>query len=240
MAKRERLDKILSNMGYGSRKEIKQYIKEGRVRVNNEIAKNNSMKINPYEDKINISGEKVKYRKHIYIMMNKPKGVVSSTKDPFSGTVLDLLDDKYLAFEPHPVGRLDKDTEGLLIITNNGKLTHRLLSPKKRVDKTYYVEVDGYVDEEYIDLFKEGLVLDDGYRTMPSRLEIIESNYVSKVYLTIMEGKFHQVKRMFEAVNMKVLYLKRNSMGNIGLDENLLPGEYRELSKKEVEKLTKS
>ena len=237
MVKKERLDKILSNMGYGSRKEIKQYIKEGRVVVNDEVIKNNSIKVDPYEDEISINGEVVEYKKYIYLIMNKPKGVISSTRDPFSSTVLDLLDEEYLSFEPHPVGRLDKDTEGLLLFTNDGKLTHRLLSPKKGVNKKYYVEIDGYVDNRYIDSFKEGVVLDDGYKTMPSKLEIIESNYISKVHLTIMEGKFHQVKRMFQSIGMEVLYLKRISMGTIKLDENLLPGEYRELTTEEVEEL---
>ena len=239
MIKKERLDKVLSNMGYGSRKEMKQCIKNGRVIVNGQIAKNNSIKVDPYKDEINIDGEIIEYKKYIYIMMNKPKGVISSTRDPFSSTVLDLLDRKYLSFNPYPVGRLDKDTEGLLILTNDGRFTHKLLSPKNRVNKKYYVEVDGYVDEKHISLFKDGIILDDGYKTLDSKLEIIESNYISKVYLTIIEGKFHQVKRMFEAIDMEVVYLKRMSMGNIKLDEKLLPGEYRELSKEEIQNFKK-
>lgn len=234
MGKKERVDKILSNMGYGSRKEIKSCAREGRIEVNGERISDSSIKVDPQIDDIVFDGEKVIYREYIYIMMNKPDGVVSSTDDPINRTVLDLLDDKYLVFNPHPVGRLDKDTEGLLLLTNDGKLSHELLSPRKHVDKTYYVEVDGYVEERHVEIFESGIILDDGYKTMPSVLKILESGYVSKVHLTIKEGKYHQVKRMFEALDMKVLYLKRISIGNLTLDENLSEGEYRELSESEL------
>lgn len=234
MNKKERLDKILANMGYGSRKDVKNIIKDGRVKVNDEIVLNVEFKVNPYEDDIFVDEEKIIYREYIYLMMNKPKGVVSSTDDPASETVLDILDEEYLIYKPFPVGRLDKDTEGLLLITNDGKLAHELLSPRKKVDKKYYVEVNGYVEEKHMDLFKKGIRLDDGYKTLPAELEIIDSNEISKVYLTIQEGKFHQVKRMFQAIGMKVLYLKRISMGNLFLDENLAPGEYRELTEYEI------
>lgn len=234
MIKKERLDKILSNMGYGSRKDIKKIIKEGRVQVNDKIVKNNSMKIDPYKDKVTLDGIKVDYRKYIYLMLNKPKDVVSSTDDPINRTVLDLIDEEYLIFNPFPAGRLDKDTEGLLLLTNDGKLAHELLSPKKGVDKTYYVEVDGFVEEDHKDQFKDGILLDDGYKTLPAKLEILESNVFSKVKLAIKEGKFHQVKRMFQAIDMEVIYLKRISMGNLKLDENLNPGEYRELTDEEI------
>ncbi len=234
MIKKERLDKILSNMGYGSRKDIKKIIKEGRVQVNDKIVKNNSMKIDPYKDKVTLDGIKVDYRKYIYLMLNKPKDVVSSTDDPINRTVLDLIDEEYLIFNPFPAGRLDKDTEGLLLLTNDGKLAHELLSPKKGVDKTYYVEVDGFVEEDHKYQFKDGILLDDGYKTLPAKLEILESNVFSKVKLTIKEGKFHQVKRMFQAIDMEVIYLKRISMGNLKLDENLNPGEYRELTDEEI------
>ncbi|NMB27806.1 MAG: rRNA pseudouridine synthase [Tissierellia bacterium] len=237
MAKKERLDKILANMGYGSRKDVKKLIKEGRVEVNNKIEKKNDLRINPYNTLIKIDGEKIFYRKYIYLMMNKPKDVVSSTDDPVNRTVLDLLEEEHLIFNPFPAGRLDKDTEGLLLLTNDGKLAHELLSPKKGVNKTYYAEVDGFVEESYIDRFKEGIILDDGYKTLPSKLEILESSAFSKVKLTIKEGKFHQVKRMFEAFNMEVVYLKRISMGGLELDKNLSLGEYRELTEKEIQLL---
>ncbi|MFA5577233.1 MAG: pseudouridine synthase [Tissierellaceae bacterium] len=234
MIKTERLDKIVSNMGYGSRKEVKRYIKDGRVKVNDLVVLNNELKVDPHKDMIFFDDEKINYRQFIYLMMNKPKGLVSSTDDPKSKTVIDILTREYINYRPFPLGRLDKDTEGLLLISNDGKLAHELLSPKKKVNKTYYVEVDDYVGEEYIAEFQAGIVLDDGYKTLPSQLEIINSSAVSRLYLTIQEGKFHQVKRMFEAIGMKVLYLKRISMGRLVLDQTLEPGQYRELSENEL------
>ncbi len=234
MSKKERLDKILANMGYGSRKDVKKFIKDGRVRVNNLVILDNEFKVSPYEDEIFFGEEEVLYREYIYLMMNKPQGLVSSTDDPRTKTVIDLLDKEHLIYKPFPVGRLDKDTEGLLLISNDGKLAHELLSPKKGVNKKYYAEVDGYVEDKYIEAFKEGVTLDDGYKTLPADLEIINGNIISKVYLTIQEGKFHQVKRMFESIGMKVLFLKRVSMGPLELDITLKPGEYRELTEVEI------
>ena len=157
MAKVERLDKVLSNMGYGSRKDVKKLIKNGLVKVNGDIVRENEFKVNPYEDGIIIGGNEVNYREHIYLMMNKPQGLVSSTDDPLTETVIDLLGDEYLIYKPFPVGRLDKDTEGLLMISNDGKLAHELLSPKKGVDKKYYVEVDGTVTNEHIIMVEKGI-----------------------------------------------------------------------------------
>lgn len=234
MTKKERLDKVLANMGYGSRKDVKKFIKDGRVKVNDSIVLDNEFKVSPYEDQILFNDEEVLYRKYIYLMMNKPQGLVSSTDDPRTRTVIDLLSEEYLIYKPFPVGRLDKDTEGLLMISNDGKLAHELLSPKKGVDKKYYVEVDGYVEDKYIEVFKDGVTIDDGYKTLPSNLEIINANIISKVFLTIQEGKFHQVKRMFESIEMKVLFLKRVSMGPLVLDESLNLGEYRELTEEEI------
>ncbi len=221
-------------MGYGSRKDVKNFIKKGFIKVNNELVLDNSIKLDPYSDIIHFKEEEVNYRKYIYLMMNKPQGLVSSTDDPLTRTVIDILSPDYQIFDPFPAGRLDKDTEGLLLITNDGQLAHRLLSPKNRVNKVYYVEVDGYVDESYIDKFKDGIVLDDGYKTLPAELEIIKSDIISEVKLTIQEGKYHQVKRMFESVSMRVVYLKRISMGPLELDSNLEVGEYRELTKDEI------
>jgi len=234
MAKIERLDKVLANMGYGSRRDVKKIIKDGLVKVNGRIIKDNDHKVNPYEDEIIIKGEEVNYREFIYLMMNKPQGLVSSTDDPLTRTVIDLLEDKYLIYEPFPVGRLDKDTEGLLLISNDGKLAHELLSPKKGVNKTYFAEIDGIVEDNHIDIFNKGIILEDGYKTLPARLEIIESGVISKINLTIQEGKYHQVKRMFEVLSMKVLFLKRISMGALILDESLKQGEYRELTDYEI------
>lgn len=234
MSKLQRLDKVLSNMGHGSRKEIKKIIKEGNIKINDKIVFKNDIKINPYEDEIYFNEERVVYRENIYIMMNKPKGLVSSTDDPLDDTVISLLEEEYLIYNPFPVGRLDKDTEGLMFITNDGKLSHDLLSPKKGVEKTYYAEVDGLVEEKHKVNFREGVRLDDGYLTLPADLEIINSNIISKVNLTIKEGKYHQVKRMFESQSMKVLYLKRISIGPLALDETLDLGEYRELTEEEL------
>ncbi len=234
MAKLERLDKVLANMGYGSRKDVIKFVKDGIVKVNGNIIKKRDIKVNPYEDEITIGGEVVNYREFIYLMMNKPQGLVSSTDDPLTRTVIDLLSDEYLIYEPFPVGRLDKDTEGLLLISNDGKLAHELLSPKKGVDKTYFAEVDGTVEDEHIEIFSKGVTLDDGYLTLPAKLEILESGVISKIKLTIQEGKYHQVKRMFESQGMKVLFLKRISMGPLELDSSLAAGEYRELTEKEI------
>lgn len=237
MADKERLDKILSSMGYGSRKEVKQYVKDGLVTVNGKLVKNAKEKANPYEDEIVIDGELVEYREFIYIMLNKPQGFVSSTDDYVSRTVLELIDYDYLIFEPFPAGRLDKDTEGLLFLTNDGKLAHKILTPKNEVPKTYYAEVDGRVLDEHIEEFKKGVTLDDDYETMPAELEILESDDISKIKLTIMEGKYHQVKRMFESIGMEVVYLKRLTMGPLVLDEDLELGEYRELTDDELRAL---
>lgn len=234
MAKTERLDKILANMGYGSRRDVKKIIKDGLVKVNENIIKDNEFKVSPYEDDISIKGETVNYREYIYLMMNKPQGLVSSTDDPLTKTVIDLLSNEYLIYKPFPVGRLDKDTEGLLLISNDGKLAHELLSPKKGVDKTYFAEIDGTVEKEHEEVFRNGITLDDGYKTLPSNLKILESGIISKVNLTIQEGKYHQVKRMFESLDMRVLFLKRISMGTLRLDEKLTTGQYRELTKEEI------
>jgi 16S rRNA pseudouridine516 synthase len=172
-------------------------------------------------------------------MLNKPDGYISATFDKHDPIVLDLIDSSYLVFEPFPVGRLDKDTEGLLVLTNDGQLAHRVLSPKKHVPKTYYAKIQGKVTEEDILAFEKGVVLDDGYETMPSQLKILKSDDMSEIELTIHEGKFHQVKRMVECVGKKVIYLKRITFGSLVLDESLSLGEYRFLTEEEILKLTK-
>ena len=218
---------------------VKKYIKDGLVRVNDEIILDNEYKVNPYEESIFLKGEEILYRKYIYLMMNKPQGLVSSTDDPHTETVIDLLDEEYLIYKPFPAGRLDKDTEGLMFITNDGKLTHELLSPKKGINKTYYADIDGFVEEEHIAIFKNGIILEDGYKTLPADLEILESGVFSKIMLTIQEGKFHQVKRMFQALDMNVIYLKRHSIGELILDPMLNLGDYRELTLEELNLLKK-
>ncbi len=237
MAKKLRIDKILSNVGYGSRAEIKKYCKYGIIFVNGQVVNNPGLQVDPENDEIIFDGEKVNYREFVYIMLNKPGGYISATYDKFDPIVLDLIDPSYLVFEPFPVGRLDKDTEGLLVLTNDGQLSHRVLSPKKHVPKTYYAKVEGVVTNDDILEFEKGVVLDDGYKTMPSQLKILKSDEISEIELTIHEGKFHQVKRMFESVGKKVVYLKRLSMGNLKLDESLALGEYRELTIDEIKQM---
>lgn len=235
----QRLDKILSNFGYGTRKEIRKAVKEGAVKVDGTVVTDSGIHVNPNNSSIEIYGELLRYREFIYIMMNKPAGVVSATYDNKYKTVVDILPDEYRPFDLFPVGRLDIDTEGLLVMTNDGQLAHQLLSPRKHVPKKYYALVQGKVDEKDARLFKEGVVLEDGYKTLPADLTILQSEEVSEIELVIYEGKFHQVKRMFESVGKKVKYLKRIEMGDIKLDENLEPGRCRELTDDEVQALKK-
>ena len=239
MSKLERIDKIVSNMGYGSRKEVKQFIKDGLVEVNGKVISSNKVKVDPFEDEIIFNGGEVDYKEYIYLMMNKPQGFISATHDKMCRTVIDILEPQHQIFDAFPVGRLDKDTEGLLLITNDGKLAHGLLSPNRKVNKVYYAEVDGAVIEEHIEKFKDGVTfLDDNYKTMPAKLEIVEAGEnMSKTLVTIQEGKYHQVKRMFEAIGLEVVFLKRLSMGTLELDEELEIGEYRELTEEELDSL---
>lgn len=232
-----RIDKLLANIGYGSRKEVKGLLKSGAVKVNGEAIKDAKLQVNPDLEVVTVYGEQVEYKEFIYLMMNKPPGVLSATEDNYQQTVIDLLELEDSVYEPFPVGRLDKDTEGLLLITNDGKLAHQLLSPKKHVPKKYFAVIEGEVTERDIEAFHAGVTLDDGYLTKPGELVIIKSGPTSDIELTITEGKFHQVKRMFAAVDKRVIYLKRLSMGSLQLDDSLELGEYRELTDGEVEGL---
>ena len=237
----ERLDKVLSNLGYGTRKEIKQVVKKGFVTVNDEKVKDSGLQIDPEKDTIVINGEKVEYKKYIYLMMNKPAGVISATYDKRDETVIDLLYMEDQVFEPFPVGRLDKDTVGLLLLTNDGDLNHKLISPKYHVDKVYYAEINAPITEKDIKAFENGVTLDDGYKCMSAKLKVIENvEDSSRVEVTVQEGKYHQVKRMFEARGKKVVYLKRTSFGNLPIDESLEEGEYKELSESELAVLYKN
>lgn len=237
-----RIDKILTHLGIATRSEAKRLARAGLIRVNGEIVKDSGRKVDPERDRLEVNGEAVHYRSYIYLMLNKPPGVISATEDLRERTVLDLLSKEYRAFSPFPVGRLDKDTEGLLLLTNDGQLAHRLLSPKRHVPKVYYAEVEGFVGEQDVVRFKHGVELDDGYVTLPAELKILETfegpkGPCSKIELTIVEGKFHQVKRMFRAVGKKVTYLKRIAMGNLRLDPTLALGQYRELTDLEMREL---
>lgn len=233
----QRLDKVLSNYGFGSRKELKAAFKAGQVQVDGVIAKDPGMHVDPESSEIIINGEKLNYKKYIYIMLNKPQGVISATEDKIHKTVLDLVPQEYEHFELFPAGRLDIDTEGLVLLTNDGELAHDILAPKKHVPKKYYAKIAGRVNEDDVKSFSEGVVLEDGYKSLPAKLEIISSGEVSEIEITIVEGKFHQIKRMFEAVDKKVVYLKRLQMGGLRLDESLRLGELRELKDGEIELL---
>lgn len=229
----ERLDKILSHLNYGSRKEVKEYIRKGYFMVNGETIYKDDFKVNPLDDEITFDGGVIEYNEFVYIMLNKPQDVISATYDPRYKTVIDLMPE-YAKMSIFPVGRLDIDTEGLLIVTNDGALAHRLLSPKYHVWKKYYLKFDGEYKKEYDECFKEGITLDDGYKTLPARFELLSDN---EAYIYIHEGKYHQVKRMLEALGMKVTYLKRVGFGDISLDEALKLGEYRPLTEEEIELL---
>ncbi|ANX13266.1 16S rRNA pseudouridine(516) synthase [Fictibacillus arsenicus] len=234
-----RIDKWLSNIGFGSRKEVKQLLKSGAVTLNGTVIKDPKTQADPDKDYVLVHGEEAVYKEFIYLMMNKPQGVISATEDSRHETVIDLLELEDQGFEPFPVGRLDKDTEGLLILTNDGQLSHTLLSPKKHVPKTYFAKINGSIPENTYEKFKEGVVLEDGYQTQPAKLQIVKDSMdESEIFLTITEGKFHQVKRMFEAVDRKVTYLQRVQMGNLKLDETLPLGTYRELTEEELSLLS--
>ncbi len=229
-----RLDKVLSNSGFGSRSEIRRFAKEGLIKVDGSTVYETSIHVDPENSNIEIRGTLLNYRRFIYVMMNKPAGVISATSDNKLRTAIDLLPEEFSCFDLFPAGRLDIDTEGMLLLTNDGQMAHDLLSPKKHVDKRYFAIIDGVVTDNDTKRFKEGVDLDDGYRTMPAELEIIKSGPRSEIELVLHEGKFHQVKRMFEAVGKKVNYLKRIQMGGLKLDNALEPGECRELSTDEV------
>ena len=231
-----RLDKYLADMSIGTRTEVKKLIRQGKVTIDGVIVKCPEEKIDTQQQEVCVNGTPIAYEKFEYYMLNKPSGVVSATSDAKDKTVLDLIDSKKRK-DLFPVGRLDKDTEGLLLITNDGELAHKLLSPKKHVDKIYFAKVQGVVTEADVESFAKGLDIGDGEYTKPARLEIIISDEISEIQLTIQEGKFHQVKRMFEAVDKKVVYLKRISMGTLRLDENLALGEFRPLTQEELEHL---
>ena len=235
----KRLDKFLVEMSVASRSTVKDMAKKGRITVNGEVVKASDVKIDENMDVVSVDGHVIAFSDMEYFMLNKPAGVITATLDKKAKTVLDLIDER-TRNDLFPVGRLDKDTEGLLLITNDGDLAHRLLAPKKHVDKIYYADIDGIVTDEHARRFAEGLTLLDGTQVMPGELTVLETDMAkntSKIQLTIHEGKFHQVKRMFEAVGCSVIYLKRLSMGPLELDAALAPGEYRRLTDEEINML---
>lgn len=229
-----RLDKYLTNQGIGSRSQVKELIKSKKVFVNNVLENKPERHIDENNDIVSLDGVNLEYNKFYYYMLNKPPGVLTAVKDNNYKTVMDIMDvtPKEGLF---PVGRLDKDTEGLLLITNDGELSHNLLSPKKHVNKTYYVELNGELIDSDIDLFAKGLDIGEKNITKPAKLEILSGR--NRAYITITEGKYHQVKRMFQAIGLTVTFLKRISMGSLILDKNLKSGEYRKLTEEEISNL---
>ena len=254
-----RLDKFLANSGIGTRKEVKEILKNKKVSINDIFVKDGKVQIDEEKDVVKYENKIVNYKPFVYIMMNKPAGVISATEDNHHKTVIDLLNNNYKTYDIFPVGRLDIDTEGLLLLTNDGVLSHNLLSPKKHVDKKYYVKIARPLSESDIKKLENGIKLEENFITKNAKIEIIKNNFEKNsenfefienkktennvkenenlVYITISEGKFHQVKRMFKAVGNEVLYLKRIKMGNLWLDESLELGKYRELTEEELNSL---
>lgn len=228
-----RLDKLLANMGKGSRKDIRGYVKAGLVTVDGKPAKSFDMQVDPETQSVCFSGEPVIYKPFVYLMMNKPAGVLSATEDAHGKmTAVELVGEEYAMYDLSPAGRLDIDTEGFLLLTNDGDYIHNVISPKKKCFKKYYAKVSGTADSDAAEKFAAGIVLADGTECQSADLEFISDD---EIYVTIHEGKFHQVKRMAKAVGLTVEYLKRLSIGGVMLDETLEKGEYRELTQEEKE-----
>ena len=228
-----RLDKMLAHSGYGTRKQVKELIRNGYVMINGNVIKDDDYKVDTDNDEVVVSGMEVIYEQLIYIMLNKPDGYISATYDNHDPIVLDLIDG-YENRGLFPVGRLDKDSEGLLLITNDGLLAHKMLSPKYHVDKKYYIRFEGTVTNAKKEQFENGITIDGGYKCKNAKLDLISEN---EAYVVISEGKFHQVKRMMEKINCKVEYLKRVEFGPLTLDESLELGHYRHLTEDEVKLL---
>ncbi|GMA07598.1 pseudouridine synthase [Tetragenococcus halophilus subsp. flandriensis] len=235
-----RLDKYLANMDVGSRKEVKQLIKKKRVAVNGKTEVSDKFQVNENEDRVTLDEEEIVYQKYFYYILNKPADIISATIDDFELTVLDIFSDQDFRSDLFPVGRLDKDTKGLLIITNDGALSHRLLSPKKHVEKEYIAEVKGVMTTRDVERFAEGLKIDGDELCLPAKLtieQVDEENEESIIRLVLHEGKYHQVKRMVHAVGKEVIQLKRIRMGALYLDDQLEAGDYRELTEEEIKLL---
>lgn len=236
--KKIRLDRFLSEMGVDTRAALKELIRGGQVTVNGKTVKKPESRVDAENDAVTVRGERVTYEEFQYFMLNKPQGVVTATRDRCQKTVLDLLLERRRP-DISPVGRLDKDTEGLLLLTNDGVLSHRLLAPGRHVPKEYFTVVDGRLGSADQHAFQTGVDIGDGSPTMPAELFILETGEISRAIVTIQEGRYHQIKRMFEALDKRVTFLKRLSMGPLKLDENLKPGQYRRLTESEVSELMK-
>lgn len=230
-----RIDKFLSNMGIASRTESSKAARQGGILVNGVAVKGADVHIDPDKDEVIFCGRKIEYRKYTYILMNKPDGVVSATEDGRDKTVIDLLPEELQKLNLFPCGRLDKHTLGLVMLTDNGDLAHRLLSPKHHVKKKYFFESKFPLTDEEIKYLEAGATLEDGYVTKPSKIELGADG--KSGYITLVEGKYHQIKRMLESVNNKITYLERVTFGPLALDESLARGEWRFLTKNEIEQL---
>ncbi|WEG13853.1 pseudouridine synthase [Pullulanibacillus sp. KACC 23026] len=232
-----RLDKWLSHCGGGTRRDVKLLLKAGRVKVNDKVEKQSARQVHPEKDSVTLDGVPMLYQEFVYFMLNKPSGVITATEDSHQKTVLDLFDQQDLHKDLFPVGRLDKDTEGLLLITNDGALGHLLLSPKHHVKKTYEAIINASIQSDMIEQFAAGIELVGDGRTKPASLRVLKNEEKPLVEIVITEGKFHQIKRMFHAVGREVVYLKRTKMGPLSLDPSLALGEYRRLTETEREQL---
>ena len=230
-----RLDKLLAMMQYGTRNEVKQLIRQGNVTVDGNRAVSAKQHVDPQTQIVCCFGKRLRYQKYVYYMLYKPKGCVTARKDNLHDTVMDYIKDSRK--DLFPVGRLDLDTEGLLLITNDGDLSHRLLSPAKHVKKVYEARIDGLVTSEHIKAFAAGVDIGDDTLTAPAELTVLEAGEISNVRVAITEGRYHQIKRMFLAMGRSVVALKRIAMGNVKLDDLLAPGEYRELTEQELNEL---
>ncbi len=231
----ERLDKLLASTGYWSRREVKELVRQGRVLADGTPVRRPEDKYDPDAVRLTVDGQEVDCAPFVYLMLHKPSGLLSATEDRRQRTVLDLLPEHLRRRGLFPVGRLDKDTEGLLLLTDDGPLGHALLSPKNHVDKVYFARVDGVLDRSDVEALAEGMALSDGLRCLPAGLEILEDGHSGLV--TLREGKYHQVKRMLAARGKPVLYLKRLSMGPLRLDPALALGEWRPLTREEMDAL---
>lgn len=230
-----RLDKFISNQLQISRTDTKQAVRKGTVTVNNSVIRSCDIKINPVSDVIKYNGNIIEYRKYIYLMLNKPQGVVCSTRDGLSPTVLSLVPKEFIRSGLFPAGRLDKDTEGFVLITDDGELAHKMLSPKSHVPKVYYCELEKNADDTYVKAFETGITLNTGEKCLPAK--IVLKDDTKKCFVTLNEGMFHQVKKMFEALDNRITFLKRVRIGGLDLDERLSLGECKEILHKEVCKL---
>ena len=239
MRKLERLDKILASQGTLSRRDVKEIMKKGRVSVNGAVVKDSSFKVNINKDEVSLDGEKIILKKHIYIMMNKPQGVVSASEGEKEETVVDLVPDDLYHKGLFPAGRLDKDTTGFVLITDDGDFAHKILSPKNHIFKTYLARLDHKLSEENIKMLESGITLEDGTILKEAKVEIVEQSDNPLVKIMICEGKYHQVKRMFAAAGNKVVELHRSKMGELELDSELKPGECREITPEELQKIQK-